>query len=151
MEWERASEPLHMDIDVGKNKTCGVGPGMAFANAMLLNNGSGIVVGLVPCAVGGTRIRQWRRGRRLYRGMVARARAAAASNGGKIRGLLWYQGESDTVRREDAEGYKGRLEKLILDVRSDLGIPTLPLLLVCSLSFFFFSFNLTMNIIDKIN
>ncbi|CAN0922369.1 Probable carbohydrate esterase At4g34215 [Linum grandiflorum] len=134
LEWEVAKEPLHWDIDVEENKTCGVGPGMAFANSLLLNSntsksGGNMVVGLVPCAMGGTGIRRWRKGRRLYRRMVGRTRAAAR-DGGKIRGLLWYQGESDTVRREDGEGYKWRLEKLISDLRSDLRIPTLPLLLV---------------------
>ncbi|CAL1396014.1 unnamed protein product [Linum trigynum] len=140
MRWQPAAEPLHVDIDVAKNKTCGVGPGMAFANALLpelmrCNEAASavVVVGLVPCAVGGTRIRQWRRGKRLYGRMVRRARAAARGGGGgrrRIRGVLWYQGESDTVRREDAEGYKGNLERLVVDLRSDLGIPALPFLLV---------------------
>ncbi|CAI0465093.1 unnamed protein product [Linum tenue] len=135
MRWQPAAEPLHVDIDVARNKTCGVGPGMAFANAVLPGlmrcNEAAAVVGLVPCAVGGTRIRQWRRGKRLYGRMVRRARAAARGGGRRrIRGVLWYQGESDTVRREDAEGYKGNLERLVVDLRSDLGIPALPFLLV---------------------
>ncbi|KAF2587675.1 hypothetical protein F2Q70_00033982 [Brassica cretica] len=36
LRWEEAREPLHADIDTGK--VCGVGPGMAFANAWILAN-----------------------------------------------------------------------------------------------------------------
>ena len=32
LNWETAHEPLHKDIDT--KKSCGVGPGMAFANAV---------------------------------------------------------------------------------------------------------------------
>ncbi|KAL5847335.1 hypothetical protein ACOSQ3_010859 [Xanthoceras sorbifolium] len=123
LSWEVAHEPLHAEIDVGK--ACGVGPGMAFANELLLANSSKTgVVGLVPCAVGGTKISQWLKGTRLYGELVRRANVSV-SEGGVIRAILWYQGESDTVRKEDAEAYKGNMERLIMDLRSDLNIPSL--------------------------
>jgi Carbohydrate esterase, sialic acid-specific acetylesterase len=50
--WEEAREPLHIDIE-SKSKTCGVGPGMSFANCLLKEIGSHSTIGLVPCAVGG--------------------------------------------------------------------------------------------------
>ncbi|KAG5103620.1 hypothetical protein AAZX31_17G225600 [Glycine max] len=37
LEWEEAREPLHEDNDVAK--TCGVGPGMAFANEVVKARG----------------------------------------------------------------------------------------------------------------
>jgi len=121
--WEVAHEPLHEDIDVGK--TFGVGPGMAFARGIESLGGSRFgVIGLVPCAVGGTKIIQWGRGTALYGQLVRRAKVAM-QEGGKIRAMLWYQGESDTVRIEDAEAYKGRMEKFIGDLRSDLAHPSL--------------------------
>ncbi|XP_022766463.1 probable carbohydrate esterase At4g34215 [Durio zibethinus] len=43
--------------------------------------------------------------------------------GGTIRAILRYQGESDASTKENAETYKGKLEKLILDFRSDLNLP----------------------------
>lgn len=124
LRWEEAREPLHVDIDSAK--TCGVGPGMVFARAVLATTGSPI--GLVPCAVGGTAIREWEKGEKLYEQMVRRARSAQ-SNGGRIRALLWYQGESDTTHHA-ASIYKTNMEKLIADVRSDLGLPELPILQV---------------------
>ncbi|KAJ1383150.1 Sialate O-acetylesterase domain [Sesbania bispinosa] len=124
LQWEEAREPLHGDIDVGK--TCGIGPGLAFANEVIrVRKGAGCVVGLVPCAVGGTRIQQWSRGSRLYNELVRRAIESVKDNGGVIRAVIWYQGESDTVREEDAEAYKHRMERFIKDLRSDLHLPSL--------------------------
>ncbi|GKV10284.1 hypothetical protein SLEP1_g21675 [Rubroshorea leprosula] len=120
--WEEAHEPLHVDIDVGG--TCGVGPGMAFANEIRARSSKIGVVGLVPCAVGGTAINTWARGTQLYNQLVNRTKESV-KGGGSIRTVLWYQGESDTVRKEDAEAYKGNMEKLISDLRSDLNLPSL--------------------------
>ncbi|KAF4348462.1 probable carbohydrate esterase At4g34215 [Cannabis sativa] len=122
LKWESAHEPLHADIDSGK--ACGVGPGMAFANEVVRARGPSVVVGLVPCAVGGTRIRQWARGTPLYSRLLSRAKQSL-KKGGTIRAVLWFQGESDTVRTSDAEAYGGNMEKFIIDIRSDLNIPNL--------------------------
>ncbi|KAJ4734259.1 hypothetical protein LUZ62_018158 [Rhynchospora pubera] len=122
--WQEASEPLHADIDV--RRTCGVGPGMVFANWVrepAKQAGWGLI-GLVPCAVGGTCIREWAQGTVLYQQMIDRTKAAFAS-GGKIGAVLWYQGESDTVKYEDAYSYGARLKKLINDLRVDLNLPHL--------------------------
>ncbi|KAJ9560175.1 hypothetical protein OSB04_005335 [Centaurea solstitialis] len=127
LTWERATEPLHRDIDVAK--VCGVGPGMAFANSLLRKDSSVGVVGLVPCAIGGTNISQWARGGVLYNEMIRRANAAVGG-GGTIRGLLWYQGESDTLTLEDAEAYGSRLRRFFANVRSDLHLPLLPIIQV---------------------
>ncbi|GKA88469.1 probable carbohydrate esterase [Tanacetum coccineum] len=122
--WETAQEPLHSDIDT--KKTCGVGPGMSFANAVKdYING---VIDLVPCAVGGTAIKEWAKGERLYEDMVRRVKCAVAS-GGEVKAMLWYQGESDCVKGA-AESYKANMERFIFDVREDLGLPSLPIIQV---------------------
>lgn len=125
LSWEEARDPLHSDIDTGK--ACGLGPGMAFANAVRERVGG--TLGLVPCAVGGTAIKEWARGEKLYESMVKRAKAAVA-DGGEIKAVLWYQGESDTLTAEDAAAYQGRMEKLISDLREDLKLPLLPIIQV---------------------
>lgn len=124
LHWEAAREPLHVDIDT--KKACGVGPGMSFANAVKERVG---MVGLVPCAVGGTAIKEWERGKHLYESMVVRA-WESVKEGGKIKALLWYQGESDTSHQHDAEAYQRNMEMLINHVREDLGLPSLPIIQV---------------------
>ncbi|CAN6286111.1 unnamed protein product [Urochloa humidicola] len=124
LRWEQAREPLHQGIDAA-NHAVGVGPGMAFANAVLRSGRAGAAaVGLVPCAVGGTRMAEWARGTDLYGDMVRRARVALET-GGRIGALLWYQGESDTVRWSDATEYARRMGMLVRDLRADLGMPHL--------------------------
>ncbi|KAL9141479.1 hypothetical protein ABFS82_14G106700 [Erythranthe guttata] len=123
--WEAAAEPLHQGLD--SNRVCGVSPGMAFANAVKECVGA---VGLVPCAVAGTAIKDWARGTEPYENLVRRAKAAAAGGGGEIKAMLWYQGEKDTFTAEDAAVYKEKTERLILNVREDLDLPSLPVILV---------------------
>ncbi|KAB1208847.1 hypothetical protein CJ030_MR6G011283 [Morella rubra] len=124
LTWVLAHEPLHADIDF--KKTNGVGPGMAFANAVLAKDPTFGVIGLVPCAIGGTKISKWGKGTFLYKQLVMRA-AASFQYGGTIQALLWYQGESDTVSEEDASPI--RLCNF-LNLRHDLQSPTLPIIQV---------------------
>lgn len=127
LRWVEAKEPLHIDIDT--NHTCGLGPGMSFANTLLANEpGLGPIL-LVPCAVGGTSISDWAHGGLLYRRLVRRARAALR-DGGTIQALIWYQGERDTLFREGALDYQRRLEKFFSDLRADLQSPMLPIIQV---------------------
>ncbi|KAI3758861.1 hypothetical protein L6452_06433 [Arctium lappa] len=127
LTWVKARDPLHKDIDV--NVTCGVGPGMSFANRVLEIDPRLGPIGLVPCAVGGprgTKISEWGKGGFLYNQLVTRAKAAR-SGGGSILAVLWYQGESDTVNEVDAKNYKRRLANLFNNLRADLGSPLLPI------------------------
>ena len=115
--WVLAREPMH----VGGT---GVGPGIPFALEML-KAAPRITVGLVPCAVGGTPLRRWVKGADLYERALSRARAAARA--GVIKGVLWHQGESDTGNRESAETYETRLARMFIDLRQDLSLPELPI------------------------
>ncbi|KAI3922411.1 hypothetical protein MKX01_006100 [Papaver californicum] len=127
-KWVEAQEPLHVDIDF--NKTCGVGPGMAFANTLLQMDSSNIgVIGLVPCAVGGTNISEWTQGAPLYNLFIRRSKKSLLE-GGRIRAVLWYQGESDTLHQKDAESYGHNLKKFISKFRQDLHLPNLPFIQV---------------------
>ncbi|CAK9322459.1 unnamed protein product [Citrullus colocynthis] len=59
-QWEVAREPLHRGIDL--NKTVGIGPRMPFAFQFIAKVEPKVgVVGLVPCARGGSLIGQWRK------------------------------------------------------------------------------------------
>jgi len=61
----------------------------------------------------------------LYGATMERIKA----NGGKVAGILWYQGESD-CNPDDARAYDARMTELVNAFRSDLGQPDLPFYLV---------------------
>jgi len=89
-------------------------------------------IGLVPAAHDGTRLSQWseseksRGGHSLYGALLERVARA----GGRLRGLLWYQGESDAHDLVGSQTYGHRLDQWIAALREDLGAPDLPVVAV---------------------
>ena len=121
-EWSLAKEPLHYD-----KANRGVGPGFAFGKIMAENRNN-VHIGLIPAAVGGTKISYWRPGgtRGLYEEAIRKAKVAMKN--GTLKGILWQQGESDS-NAKDAPLYKERLVALIQSFRKDLGLPHLPIVI----------------------
>ncbi len=103
----------------------GSGLGLPFATEMVRR--TGVPVGLVPCAHGGTSMDQWspalkdQGGDSLYGGMLRRFQAV----GGKVTGMLWYQGESDTGPKT-APLFQNKFENLVAAIRADFKQPDLP-------------------------
>ncbi len=119
--WIIAAEPLHTD----KPDIAGIGLGMSFA--VELANVAGMApIGLIPCAVGGTPLSRWMPGADLYENAVATARSALAT--GHLRGVLWHQGEGDSIRREDAESYGERFQSMVQNLRADLSAESVPVI-----------------------
>ncbi|OXM87120.1 sialate O-acetylesterase [Paenibacillus rigui] len=116
LTWKAAVDPLHYD----KPEIAGVGPGLTFAETIAAQGSQPI--GLIPCAVGGTRIERWVGGADLYEAALQRARAALPH--GELSGILWAQGESDSDDAECARAYEEQYFSLIRDVREDLGCGT---------------------------
>lgn len=152
--WELATEPLHWLIDsrdpvhygnrlrgldeAGRRqrraadrerRTKGAGLGLPFAVEMVEH--TGVPVGLISAAHGGTSMTQWDPSRReqaadsLYGSMLRQARRA----GGKIRGVLWYQGESD-ANPGAAPHFAERFRGLVEAFREDFDDPDLPVYFV---------------------
>ncbi|MEX2262908.1 MAG: sialate O-acetylesterase [Bryobacteraceae bacterium] len=107
------------------NRKKGAGLGLPFAVEMVRR--TGIPIGLLSCAHGGTSMDQWnpalkdKAGDSLYGSMLRRVRAA----GGKVKGVLWYQGESDANPRA-ASAFQRKFERLVTSIRDDFGQPDLP-------------------------
>jgi hypothetical protein len=127
--WEPATPPIDHPVgqvdDISRDDA-GVGPGLPFASR-LLDRQRGTAIGLVPCAKGGSRIDDWARrvGRHsLYGSCIARVREAAAH--GVVRGILWYQGESDTESDDASSAWSVKFMALVDALRQDLGNPDLP-------------------------
>lgn len=116
-KWAPAADPLHWD----KPKVAGVGPGLAFGKKMA-DSDANAVIGLVPCAVGGTPIERWVPGGDLFKAAVARAKDAGKS--GVVVGILWHQGESNAANSTAAYGEK--LKLVVEGFRKELGNPALP-------------------------
>ncbi len=143
-KWAVAVEPLHWLVDSPdpvhsgdpatraersaqqhKHRTKGAGLGLPFAVAMV--QATGVPVGLVPTAHGGTSMAQWDPARKneggnsLYGSMLRQIQLA----GGKVKGVLWYQGESD-ANPEASKIFERVFTDFIAAVRADLGQPDLP-------------------------
>jgi sialate O-acetylesterase len=103
----------------------GAGLGLPFAEEMVRR--TGVPVGLIPCAHGGTSMDQWspalkdREGESLYGSMLRRFHAV----GGNVRGILWYQGESD-ANPKAAPAFLNKFEDFVKAVRLDFKEPELP-------------------------
>ena len=149
-EWVVAQHPLHRVFEAtapvyrdffkmtpeqwadGKAKSkagatgVGAGPGLDFAKrvAMALDR----PIGLIPCALGATSMNDWdpalldRGEESLYGNLIHRA----GQVGGRIRGVLWYQGESDVSNAEAVAAYEAKMLNLIDRLRADLNAPELP-------------------------
>lgn len=118
--WVPSVDPLHFD----KPKIAGVGLGSSFARA-IAEKYPDRFVGLIPSAVGGTRIDQWKPGSDLYNEAVRRAKVAQAH--GTLKGILWHQGESDSVAAR-VPTYLANLKEIAEHLRADLNAPDVPLI-----------------------
>lgn len=124
--WEPAHDPLHFD-----KPEAAVGPGLAFGLAMAEADPQALI-GLIPCAVGGSAIAEWTPGGQEkwtrahpYDDALRRARLALCD--GTLKGILWHQGEAD--RGPEQRGlYAQRLTELVARLRQDLDAPEVPFL-----------------------
>ena len=116
--WVPCEEPIHFDV-----KMAGAGLGMSFARA-LADADPSIVIGLVPCASSCSKIMDWRRGKPLFTNAVARARQAAKA--GRLKGILWHQGEAESWDADRARLYGAVLSSVATDLRDALGDNHLP-------------------------
>ena len=119
-KWAPGAHPLHPRRP---NKKKRFGPGLSFAETYVADK-PGVVVGLIPMAWGGRSIEQLGKGSGIYSDAIRHAKAAMQA--GTLKGVLWHQGESDTVEQTRTDAYEKKLHRLIEDVRQDLGNPQLP-------------------------
>ena len=154
-KWQTATEPLHWLLEANDTvhwcghteatiekeraaaralRTKGAGCGLPFAKRIV--EATGREVDLVPAAHGGTSMAQWSPdlksdgGASLFGAMLRRVKLALGTQpGAELKGVLWYQGESD-ANPSDVAVYKDRMHRLIAAFREDLGAPKLPFYIV---------------------
>lgn len=82
-----------------------------------------VLIGLIPSAVGGTPLSRWQKGGDLWQQAIERAKIAARH--GTLKGVIWHQGESDS-NSDASMTYGARLAQMIADLRAEVGMPELP-------------------------
>lgn len=117
--WVSQGEPIHFD----KPGIAGVGLGFTFAK-LAADQKPGTTIGLIPCAVGGTPISRWKPGADLYEQALARARIALKN--GRLKGILWHQGEAECGSEPSAHAYAQNLAAVAAGFRRDLNAPDVP-------------------------
>ncbi|MEF3306272.1 sialate O-acetylesterase [Paenibacillus sp. GYB003] len=108
-----------------RERVKGAGLGLTFGKELLRH--TGVPIGLLMCAHGGTSMSAWdpgllhEGGRSLYGAMLRKVKKL----GGKVKGCLWYQGESD-ANEQAVPHYAERFKNWVACLRRDVGDPELP-------------------------
>lgn len=124
-QWRAGAEPMsdHTGITSGNmvfndNENL-ASSGMAFANEMATEG----LVGLIPCAKGGTSIAQWQKGGALYTAMTNRINAALQEPGTELGAIIWSHGEENTRTFQKYLEYKTGTIQVFTDMQNDFGKP----------------------------
>lgn len=120
-KWVPAVDPIHFD----KPKIAGAGIARSFGQALLRVRPSA-QIGFIPAAFGGSRLEEWQPGGQHF--VEALRRTAVAKGAGRLRAILWHQGESDANEEGRAKSYLERLTAAIEAFRRELEAPSLPVI-----------------------
>jgi hypothetical protein len=131
-QWALATHPLNESTDTRhavnrENANSGHSPYLHFAR--LLKQELHHPIGLVQAALGGSALAPWNptetKSAVLFNNMVHCVQRA----GGAVKGILWYQGESDTDS-DICNTYARRFDQAVCAWREALGEPDLPVIVV---------------------
>jgi hypothetical protein len=114
-QWADAAPPLH------ECWNSAVGPGDSFSKTLLDKIPAGDSILLVPCALSGKSINDFKKGTSNYTWFISRAKSAVQL-GGVIEGFLFHQGESDCGQST----WPATVAQFVTDLRTDLGLGNNP-------------------------
>lgn len=118
--WQMMTEPINYDRPVS-----GVSLAASFADEWCRQNQED-TIGLIPCAEGGSTLDEWAIDGVLFRHAIAEVKFAMESS--NLTGILWHQGESDSLDGN----YKVYYKKLLLIIeafRRELNAPNIPIII----------------------
>lgn len=119
--WQPMSEPVNPDRQIFNpswHSGISLGPTFAIDAADYYN----AKVGLIPCADGGTALREWMPGTTLFDHAVMMSSLAGRTS--TLRGILWHQGESDCMTFD--EEYERNIAVMFRELRSAMEDENLP-------------------------
>ena len=122
-----AKEPVHFYEPSMSGLDCG----LSFGKELIKQLPDSISILLIPTAVGGSSISKWL-GDSLHRDVQLltnfKQKVDLGKNMGKLKGILWLQGESD-ANNIDIPEYQYRLSQLCFKFREIVGNKKLPILI----------------------
>ncbi len=119
--WQPMSEPVNPDRQIFNpswHSGISLGPTFAIDAADYYN----AKVGLIPCADGGTALREWMPGTTLFDHAVMMSSLAGRTS--TLHGILWHQGESDCMTFD--EEYERNIAVMFRELRKALDDANLP-------------------------
>ncbi len=136
--WRLALEPVdspYNQVDeISLDRYARFSPALTFATELHRIEPDRII-GLIPCAKGETSIMEWQQNysdQTLYGSCLKRIRAAQLA--GQVDGIIFFQGEADTIIESEAhilplavDTYAKMFETFATDMRVDIGNPNLPI------------------------
>ncbi|MFC1805896.1 sialate O-acetylesterase [Planctomycetota bacterium] len=131
--WALASHPLNESTDTAHpvNREGGNpahSPYLAFGR--LLTAELRHPIGLVQTSLGGSALAAWNPAEPGDAPLFDNMLHCIGLVGGRVKGILWYQGESDTGSQALAETYEGRFIRAVQAWRAATGIPDLAVITV---------------------
>lgn len=118
--WQMMTEPINYDRPVS-----GISLAGSFADAWCGQNQEDSI-GLIPCAEGGSSLDEWAVDEALFRHAITEAKFAMESS--ELTGILWHQGESDSINGNYKVYYK-KLLLIIEAIRKELNAPDIPIII----------------------
>ncbi|MDD4968669.1 MAG: sialate O-acetylesterase [Paludibacter sp.] len=116
---EPAINPLNKYSNIRKAlKMQQIGPGYEFSKKITAK--TGIEIGLIVNARGGSSIKSWEKGNKDQYYEKTLGRMKAALKWGTLKAILWHQGESDSGQPDT---YLAKLSTMVQNFRTDLGYP----------------------------
>ena len=109
-QWVKMEEPIHYD-----KSAAGIGLAASFAKGFV--DTFDCEIGLIPAAMGGTSISDWKVGGTYYNDAIARAKEAQKTS--EICAILWHQGESN---RSNHSSYAEKLQVILDAMIAELGL-----------------------------
>ena len=120
--WVTALEP------VNSFSGSGFGPSLSFGLHLIQSlNTKDLQIGLINCAVPGSRIETWVGDSARYSECKREVDAALASGNAVLEGVIWSQGEGNTRTKEAADRWLPYTRILFNRIRRDFGNPNLPI------------------------
>jgi hypothetical protein len=116
-------QPMYRPINCDRSFS---GVSLAESFAEKYSKDHNCLVGLIPCADGGTSLNHWQEGEALFENAIYMSKLAMRSS--TIAGVLWHQGEGD-CRDELWPQYEEKCYTILKRLRDELNLHDVPFIL----------------------